>query len=71
MVHFFGIFTPAKRKADADQQAFFSEPSLSKAEADAELLTGKAPPQPDHRLDDRDPSLASTRFVSLLSPPFI
>ena len=71
MVHFFGIFAPAKRDADGEQKPFFSDQSLSKAEADAELLAGKLPPQPDNELNDRDESYASTRFVSLLSPPFI
>lgn len=44
MVHFFGIFTPAKRAAEGQQKPFFSDHTLSKAEADAALLAGKRPP---------------------------
>lgn len=69
MVHFFGIFSPADREAARDQQAFFSE--LSKAESDAELLNGKRPLEPDEALDDRAEEFVATRFVTLLSPPYI
>ena len=70
MVHFFGIFAPAERKADDDQQSFFSD-GPSKAERDAALLAGKRPPQAEEPLDDRDPEFVATRFVTLLSPPYI
>ena len=71
MVHFFGIFAPAQRKANDDQQSFFSDAGPSKAESDAELLAGKRPPQAEEPLDDRDPDFVATRFVTLLSPPYI
>ena len=71
MVHFFGIFAPAAdRQAGDDQQTFFSD-APSKAESDATLLAGKRPPQPEESLDDRDPDFVATRFVTLLSPPYI
>jgi hypothetical protein len=75
MLHFFSILTPARRDATGKQKPFFSdETQLSRAESDAVLLSGKAPLQPDHRLDDqlddRDESYRLTRFVSLLSPPY-
>lgn len=71
MVHFFGIFSPAaNRQAGDDQQTFFSD-TPTKAETDAAVLTGKRPPQPDETLDDRDPEFVATRFVTLLSPPYI
>ena len=70
MVHFFGIFAPATRKADDDQQSFFSD-GPSKAETDAALLAGKRPPSAEEPLDDRDPEFVATRFVTLLSPPYI
>jgi hypothetical protein len=74
MVHFFSILTPARREATGEQKPFFSDVQLSRAESDAILLAGKAPMQPDHRLDDRlddrDESYRLTRFVSLLSPPY-
>ena len=69
MVHFFGIFSPAPtRQAGDDQQTFFSD---TKAEADAALLNGKCPPQAEADLEDRDPEFVATRFVTLLSPPYI
>jgi len=69
MVHFFGIFSPAaNREAGDEQQTFFSD-TPNKAEADAALLNGKRPPDPD--LEDRDPEFVATRFVTLLSPPYI
>jgi hypothetical protein len=71
MVHFFGIFAPALRKKAMPQQPFFSDDARpSRAEADADLLSGKIPPQPQHRLEDQASELSTTRFVSLLSPPY-
>ena len=70
MLHFFGVFSPADRQAKANQQAFFSDRTLSRAERDAELLAGKAPAVPLPG-DDRHPDFVATRFVTLLSPPFI
>ena len=69
MVHFFGIFSPpANRQAGEDQQAFFSD-TPTKAEAEAAVLTGKRPPQAEEDLEDAD--FVATRFVTLLSPPYI
>ncbi len=71
MVHFFGIFTPAAdRQAGDDQQTFFSD-APTRAEADAALLAGKRPPAAEENLEDRDPDFVATRFVTLLSPPYI
>jgi hypothetical protein len=72
MLHFFGVFSPADREARADQQAFFSDRTLSRAERDAALLSGKAPvAQPPDEDSDRQTEVTTTRFVSLLAPPFI
>lgn len=72
MLHFFSIFSPQKALSGDDhaerQKPFFGpeiDTGLSRAEADAAVLTDKLPLPPEAG------SPMTTRFVTLLSPPFL
>jgi hypothetical protein len=70
MLHFVHVFTPeTDRKAGLDEQkAFFGPDGI--AEADDRRVAARRDDGPE-RQDEADGAVTSTRFVALLSPPFL